>query len=382
MGDGAKLGGGAAVGAGGILAVILKSGSAEVHGVEAAARAARAAHAAEEAALIGARGGAAAGGAGVTAGRGAGIALHAGEAAIPAERAALIGASDLRPFEPGLAHAAEEGATVTAQGAATAGKNAGNAGKSAPMAGGATPGLSPHVPQPGAVIAKNAGAVDLASRSARSLRVRKALSNAEPGDVVSLLDHLMSTWDLTQKLGADPEDGSDLDDDVDQKFKTAGLDFRADIVPSVKGVPLEGLDGAKRTLLTDGRSLVPAARLDKAPAGTKLLDSDARSDLLSTFLLSKDAGYAVYVEQPLPPGIVTNTATGWTLLSSLLTSSALDWEEVPTKDLRLVPRVVVSGSKRLVAMVAGPTRPSVAPAHVVFVTVRSATPTSAGDRDR
>ncbi len=134
--------------------------------------------------------------------------------------------------------------------------------------------------------------------------------------------------DPPQKLGADPEDGSDLDDDVDQKFKTAGLDFRGDIVPSVKGVPLDGLEGAKRTLLTDGRSLVPAARLDKTPAGTKLLDGDARSDLLSTFLLSKDAGYAIYVEQPLPPGVAASTETGWTLLTSLLTSSALDWQEV------------------------------------------------------
>lgn len=342
MSDRGKMAGGAAVGAGGILAVILKSGSAEMHAVEGATQAARAAHAAEGIGQVGARaGGAAEGlgqagargarygaagaeGAGAVRGVGLGVAAAAEHGAPSIERAALASASD-RALVP------LEGA------AANAGTKAGTTGTKAGQA--ATHGVAP---------------------SARAQKVHDILEHAE--DAKDLLENLSDVWDLSQNLDDDD------DEKVTAKFEKMGLDFHGDVVPSFRGEAAPGLPGAKRELLTDGRDLVPAFKLAGFPPTTHAMDQGERMDA-ALAIAGRDASVALYAE-PLGGGGARVSSTGTALVYGLAASKDVTWSSVAADDLRVVPRLVDVGRTRYAAVVPAPIHRDRPVTRLIFVTRR------------
>ena len=335
-GDKGKLAGGAAVGAGGILVAVLKSGSAEMHAVEATTRAAAragevgvVAHGASELGV--AARGAGELGAGTLAGRGAGTALRTGENG--AQRLVLAGAAgevELRALQPfALAHVADEGTTVAAKGLA-----------------------------PVAAKGSSKSATTAASRAAK---VKDAVEHAL--DAKDLLDHLSDVWDLSQKLDGDEDDA------VDRKFASLGVDFRGDVVPAVTGAALPGITGAKRVLLSDGHKLVPAARL---PAGlsTRPLDEKEKDDLAFGARYG-NPGTAIYIEHPTPQTISRASSLPSMLLLAKL-SPEIAWEEMETVGKTALPPVLEHGSRRFVRLAAG----SAADAGADFVILLRVTTTS------
>jgi hypothetical protein len=332
MSERGKLAGGAAVGAGGILAVLLKSGSAELHAVEGVTQAARATRAAEGVGQVGVRAGEGVGQAGLRAGEGV------GQAGARAGAAGVEGVGGARGVAAGVAGAAEHGLPSIER---------------ASLASASDLSLTPidvtaHAGDPargatrlGAPAAKNAGA---ATKATRAQKVHDALEHAD--DAKELLERLNDVWDLSQPLD------DDEDEKVAAKFQAKGLDFRGDVVPSFKGEPVIGLDGARRALLTDGHGLVPAFKLPGFPAETRRLERGDRYDAVLK-INGQDPSVALFAE-PVDDATAKTRPTGTLLIYSLAGARDMTWQSIPAKDLRVVPRVLDIGDKRYASVVPAP----------------------------
>jgi hypothetical protein len=301
-GGAGKVVGGAVVGIGGIIAAIAKGGAHEAgvvakgasgvaHGAEVAGAGARAAGAGERG-LIGVGRGAVAAGAleqGALAGSSV---LRIGEDVVPLERAALGGAADahLTPFA------------------------------SAPQK--AAPKLAP---------------------AQRSMRIREIIAKAKPDEPAELLEHLGDAIDLGQNVASVLSD--DDEKEIDKKLAASGLDFDRDVVPSLHHDAVEGLDGAKRMLLTDGHALVLAMSLpDAALPGTPIFRAERLGAILRGW---QGRPSTVYVEDPLHVESVDERKTGAALVTALADSPGLEWHAIPSNGaLRFAPPMLEAGGKR------------------------------------
>ena len=328
-----KVLGGAAVGVGGAVVVMLKAASAPVHvaeiGVKAAAVGGR------EAVQVGAVGARA----GSNAGTKAASALAGTEGAAVRGLAGghLLGET-LRPLEQISLKATSE--------------------------------LPLHAVDPASrVAAKTAASKAALTPAMRESAIRKVLAKA---DHVGALDHADTALDVLQNL-ADvwdfATDGGDAEKDVTERFRAEGLDFRGDIVPAYRGEPFDGLQGATRTLLTDGKTLVPALRLSALPVSS--LDRDARIRVVTEHIApALGKSNVVYVAHPLGVSSLEQL-TGATLLRSLATSAELDWRASPLNLPNAhVAQVVEINGRRYEALVKSDPaddRHRAAPTRAIFV---------------
>jgi hypothetical protein len=338
MSERGKLVGGAAVGAGGVLVALLRGGGTEVHLAESGLRAARMgteAVAVERAGVNAATGGVRAGGGAASevlalgAARGAGALGHGAEDAVLIEHAMLPPPSDLRlhAFEPppiaiGLGQAGTKARGASAQAAKGGAKVA--------------------------TVAPRAGAARRITAAARDGKIKDALAHSTADEPAELLDHLLDAWDLTDLL---PQDE---DDDVEREFQKSGLDFRADVAPSVRGMAVDGIAGATRELLTDGKMLVPAIRLPAESVGRLLSEAERSSAVTDLLLASRTTAY--YVEVDVHAAGIPASERGLPLMIDLERAKDVEWRELTTTDgeLRLTPPIIEVGTHRLRALAGGP----------------------------
>jgi hypothetical protein len=208
----------------------------------------------------------------------------------------------------------------------------------------------------GATVTAKAAPKAAVTSATRTSKVKEILAHAEDIDAKDLLDQLENVWDLTQALD------DDEDDEVDKKFRTLGVDFRGDVVPSLNGQPLPGIEGASRTLLSDGHALVPAGRLPASLAVTTLAAADRHDLVFGGGYLSP--GWAYYVELPLPPSV--GPASDRDLL--LVRAEASDyvaWDEVAVAGKTSPPPVLEQGARRYVRIKGG-----AAAEHLVLIRAR------------
>jgi hypothetical protein len=348
MSDGnGKAVGGAAVGVGGLAAMIMKLCSHEPGVAMTAARGVGevgvVARGAGEVGALGAAGrgagelgglGAAGRGAGEVgalgaAGRGAaevGILGHGAGALVSGERGAgqlvLAGVSapvEIGNLSPVAAHAAEDSARLGASGH----------------------GLAPTAAK-GAAAAK-APAVPAASKVARSSKLKHALEHA--ADAKDALDLVLDGWDVLKDSLDD-----DVETELDRKLSPIGLSS-SDVLPAVRGEPVEGLAGAKRLLLSDGHALVPAARLAEDAASSVLDPADRRA-------IAQHRGMplaTIYLEVPGDDRVMRATSLPTRLLMADL-SPTLEWVELVTTGPVKLPTILEQGRRRFVRVAAGGTR--------------------------
>lgn len=329
--------GGAAVGAGGVLAMLMKL-CAHEPGV-----AATAARGAGEVGIV-ARGAGEVGAIGA-AGRGAGE--------IGALKAAGQGAGEMGALE--VASQAGEmgvlghGAAVLASGERGAGQLV-LSGLGAPVE---VSNLSPvvaHAAEDGARAGASArgfglvGTVSGKGTAARSSKLKEALSHA--ADAKDALDLVLDAWDIYKES---------LDDDVqaelDRKLSPNGLSS-SDVLPALRGEPLDGLAGATRTLLSDGHALVAGARLADDARSSKLEPNDKRT-------IAKQQQSApiatIYLEIPSDDR-VTKAATLSARLFMADISTTIEWVELATTGPVKLPAILEQGRHRFVRIAAGGAR--------------------------
>jgi hypothetical protein len=339
--------GGAAVGVGGLAAMIMKlcshepgvamtaarsvgevgvlaRGAGEVGAVAAAGRGAG-----EVGALAAAGRGAGEVGALGAAGRGAaeiGVLGHGAGALVSGERGAaqLVLAGVGAPVEvsnlaPVAAHAAEDGARLGASG---------------------------HGIAPGAAkgtTAVKAAPIPAASKVARSSKLKFALEHA--ADAKDAVDIVLDGWNIYQ----DSLD-KDVETELDRRLSPTGLSS-SDVLPAVRGEPVDGLAGATRLLLSDGHALVPAARLAEDAASSLLgpADKHAIAQHQGTPLAT------IYLEVPSDDRVMRSTSLPTRLLVADL-SPRLEWVELVTVGPVTLPTILEQGRRRFVRIAAGGTR--------------------------
>jgi hypothetical protein len=326
--------GGAAVGVGGIAAIFMKLCSHEPGVAVTAARGVSevgvVARGAGEVGALGAVGrGAGEVGALGAVGRGAGevgLLGHGAGALVSGERGAgqLFLAGVATPVEvsnlsPVAAHAAEDGVRVGASGR----------------------GIAPASAKGAA--AMKAPKISAASKAARSSKMKDALEHAL--DAKDALDIVLQGFDLDQ----DSLD-KDVETELDRKLSPTGLSS-SDVLPAVRGEPVEGLAGATRLMLSDGHALVPGARLAE----------DAPSFLLGTtdkHELARHQGAplaTIYLEVPSDDRVMRSTSLTTRLFMADI-SPTLEWVELVIAGPVKLPTILEQGRHRFVQIAAGGTR--------------------------
>jgi len=333
--------GGAALGVGGVLAMVLKLCS---HDAGVAAKVARGAgevgvvaRGAGEVGAIGAAAGRGAGELGAlgAAGRGAGELGALGHGAgvlVSGERGAgqlvLAGldspveVSQLKP----LAHAAEDGVRVGASGRS----------------------LAPGVTNGTKVAngAKVATAAPAATKAARASKLKDALEHAS--DAKDAVDALLTGWDLAQDSLDD-----DLETALDRKLAPNGLVSR-DVVPALKNEPVEGVPGATRLMLEGGRALVPAAHLSDDALLTPLDVVERRRVAVQSEVRPLAS---IYVEVPSDESIL-QAATVRSRLFMANVSPKVEWTEltITGAGAAALPGILERGGHRFVRIATGGAR--------------------------
>jgi hypothetical protein len=321
MGEGSgKALGGTVVGAGGALALALKATTAPVHVAEVGLRSAAIGGEAVQVGANGLRTGARVGTAAGSEIRFAGGAVGAhmlAEGALPLERTAATHLSDLpiRSFEL-------EGHAISGA-------------KLAPTATKRTKALAP------------------------SHAIHDALEHADTA--VDVLQNLLDVWDFVSPTGDD-------EDDLRNKFNAAGVDFRGDVVPGVRGEAFAGIVGARRALFSNGDTLVSGIRFASAPPMSEL-DATQRADLASRRIAGLDGNCPLYVEQPLRLPALEQWK-GSALIRSLGRSSSVEWRAIAlpasTPSMRL-PGIIEIEGRRYAALARLPGETYETPAEFVVI---------------
>jgi hypothetical protein len=191
-------------------------------------------------------------------------------------------------------------------------------------------------------VAKHAAPLG-AKGTAQASKLKAALEHA--GDAKDALDLVLTGWDIYQ----DSLD-KDVETELDRKLATTGLSS-TDVLPAVKGERVEGLAGATRVMLSDGHALVPAARLaDDAPSSV-LAPPDKRA-------IAQHQGAplaTIYLEVPSDDRVMKATSLSTRLFNANL-SPTLEWVELTTSGPVKLPTVLEQGRHRFVQIAAGGTR--------------------------
>ncbi len=329
--------GGAAVGVGGIAAMIMKLCSHEGGLAATAARGASevgvVARGAGEVGALGAAGrGVGEVGALGAAGRGVGevgalgVASRGAGGLVSGERGAgqLFVAGLGTPVEvsnlsPLAAHAAGDGARVGAQGRTIA-----------PLGAKGAAGVT-------------GTALPTASRAARSSKLKDALEHA--ADAKDALDLVIDGWDVYK----DSLD-EDVETELDRKLAANGLSAR-DVLPAVRREPVAGLAGTTRLMLSDGHALVPAARVPENANSRRLGPTDKHA-------ITQREGTpiaTIYLEVPSDERVMNAPSVATRLFMADI-SPAVEWIELVTTGPVDLPTVLEQGRHRFVRLAVGGTR--------------------------
>ena len=341
--------GGAAVGVGGIAAMLMKLCSHEPGAAMTAARGVGevgiVARGAGEVGALGAAGrGAGEVGALGAVGRGAGevaVLGHGAGVLVSGERGAgqLVLAGFAAPVEvsalsPVAAHAAADGVVI----------------------GASSRGIAPVAAKGTAAV--KAPTLSTAAKAAQSSKLKVAIEHA--ADAKDAVDIVLQGWDIYQ----DSLD-KDVETELDRKLSPTGLSS-SDVLPALRGEPMEGFAGATREMLSDGHALVVGARLAEDAPLSRLGPTGKRA-----IALHRGTPLAtIYLEVPSDELVVRSTALSTRLVMANI-SPTLEWVEIlviPAPGPVNRPTILEQGRHRFVQIAAGGTR---------VVLLRAITPTTA-----
>ena len=208
---------------------------------------------------------------------------------------------------------------------------------------GAARGLAP-VGAKGAAAGKVPTSAPALSKAARSAKLKDALAHA--ADAKDALDLILDGWDLYQAS----LDDDDVENELNRKLSPTGLSS-SDVLPAVKGEPVSGLTGATRMMLSDGHALVPAARLAIDAPSFRLTPTDVRA-------IAQHQGTPIattYLEVPGDDLVTTATSLSSRLFMAEI-SPRLEWVELVTTGPVKLPAILEQRSHRFVRIAAGGTR--------------------------